>query len=97
MGLISQAVGQNLASLNHLSEAMTLSMLDWGQNSIPSNPHLSGWISHVSNDHAHLEYSVALVQETGEVELRILIEAQPQENRVASAQNSALRLTADIA
>lgn len=97
MKLISQGLDQNLPSQDQLSDALALSMKGWGQKPIPAKPDPFGWVSHLSNDHTPVEYSIALAQETGEAELRFTVEAQPHENQTAAAQGSALHLNEEIA
>ncbi|RYP86358.1 hypothetical protein DL769_000742 [Monosporascus sp. CRB-8-3] len=89
---LSRAVGHGKATKEKLLHALTLAGGDWGQNPIPQKLDKSAWASNVSNDHSPLEYSLALDQQTGEAELRFLIEAQPEENSLTDLQKSALRL-----
>ncbi|RYP46629.1 hypothetical protein DL768_007193 [Monosporascus sp. mg162] len=89
---LSRAVGHDKAIKEKLLRALTLAGGDWGQNPIPQKLDKSAWASDVSNDHSPLEYSVALDQQTGEAELRFLIEAQPEGNNLTNLQKSALCL-----
>lgn len=94
---ISEAIGQDEATLKRLLYALKFSGQEWCQDFVPQKLDRSAWVSDVSNDHSPFEYSLALSQQTGASELRFLIEAQPKENSLAALQESTSRLTDDIA
>ena len=77
VSLLTKALGQDNMKEESLHGALDISTRGWGQLPVSQDVSLSRWVSHVSNDHSPFEYSVALDQETGEAELRFLIEAQP--------------------
>ncbi|KAI0378397.1 pyridoxal phosphate-dependent transferase [Hypomontagnella monticulosa] len=93
---ISQAVGQDDETRKRLLSALNLAGGNWGQTTIPPKLDNSAWKSNVSNDHSPVEYSIALSQKTGDVELRFLIEAQPEGNNLAQLQESSLQLNEAI-
>lgn len=95
---LSAAVGQDAAAKEQLLYALALTAGQWGQMPVPIEADLSGrsWLSHVSNDHSPFEYSVTIMQSTGQTELRFLIEAQPAENNLARLREDTLRLNQDI-
>lgn len=95
--LLSEAVEQDEVTREKLLHALNFSAGEWSHNAIPQTLDRSAWVSDVSNDHSPYEYSLALSQKTGAVELRFLIESQPKENNIAALQESTSRLTADIA
>jgi Tryptophan dimethylallyltransferase len=64
----------------------------WGERSIPEQV---GWPSDIGDDHTPFEFSLALGGKRSE--LRLLWEAQGQENTVLSQQEAALSLTARLA
>ncbi|KAI1210831.1 pyridoxal phosphate-dependent transferase [Annulohypoxylon truncatum] len=74
---LSRALDQDSVKDELLNSALGISMEGWGQLPIPQDVSSSRWVSGVSNDHSPFEYSVVLDQETGDTELRFLIEAQP--------------------
>lgn len=94
---LSEAVGQDEATREKLLHALKFSGGEWAQHDIPKTLDTSAWVSDVSNDHSPFEYSLALSQQTGEFELRFLIESQPKEKSLAALQESTSRLTDDIA
>ena len=94
---LSHAIEQDPITREKLLYALKFSGGAWGRDPVPQELGPSAWISDVSNDHSPLEYSLALSQRTGEAELRFLIEAQPEENNLASLQESTLALNDDIA
>ena len=102
MFLLCDAVDLDEMKRNQLTDALVLTMGDWGQAQIPEEIGTSGWVSHVSNDYSPFEYSVVLEQQGAETEVRFLIEAQPSAsqghgNVLVELQKNALQLTADIA
>ncbi|OTA80668.1 hypothetical protein M434DRAFT_25462 [Hypoxylon sp. CO27-5] len=77
---LARALGQDSTKIDLLHGALDISTKGWGQLPIPQDVSSSRWMSYVSNDHSPFEYSVVLDQETGEAELRFLIEAQPSDD-----------------
>ncbi|KAF2877750.1 pyridoxal phosphate-dependent transferase [Massariosphaeria phaeospora] len=94
---LAQASNLNPAAKEQLLGALVLSGGEFGKLPVPQKLDPSAWISNVSNDHAFYEYSVALDQKTGDAELRFLIEAQANGNRLKDLQESAVRLNDEIA
>lgn len=94
---LSYAVGQDDMTREKLLRALDFSAGDWAQDPVPAQLDRSAWVSDVSNDHSPVEYSLALDQRTGDVEVRFLIEAQPKLNNLTSLQASVSQLSEDIA
>jgi tryptophanase len=95
--LLSRAIGQSPSARDELLRALNVGLGQLGQIRIPDQLSNIGWVSHVSNDHSPIEYSVALNHNTGKAELRFLIEAQPAENDLLQAQQCALSLMQTVA
>ncbi|KAI1275193.1 beta-eliminating lyase [Xylaria sp. FL0933] len=93
LSLISRAVDQNEMAREQLLSAFALATGDWGKKQIGT----MGRASAVSNDSTPFEYSVAIDQNTGDAEIRFLVEAQPKTNDLAALQESALQLNEEIA
>jgi tryptophanase len=83
LALLGEAVGSSSAENDQLIEAFKLAAGEYGDAPVVKKRSDLKWLSDVSNDHAFLEYSVQIDQETGEAVLRFLIEAQPQEEPCA--------------
>lgn len=96
LSYISRAVGQDDEARKKLLDALSLAGGNWGHSTIPLKLNNSAWASNVSNDHSPAEYSLALSQQTGDAELRFLIEAQPEGNSLAQLQESSLQLNEAI-
>lgn len=94
---LSHAVGQDEQTRQKLLRALNFSAGPWARHPVPEALDRSAWVSDVSNDHSPVEYSLALDQRTGDVEVRFLIEAQPEENSLTALQASVSRLSEDIA
>ncbi|KAI0503200.1 hypothetical protein F5B22DRAFT_630076 [Xylaria bambusicola] len=99
---LCRAVGLDEMKRDQLTSALDLTMSDWGQSRIPEEVDMSRWASHVSNDHSPFEYSVVLDQNTGDADVRFLIEpqlsaSQGDGNVLAALQENALQMMADIA
>ncbi|KAI1648427.1 uncharacterized protein F4817DRAFT_314713 [Daldinia loculata] len=93
---LSQAIEQDVTAKDQLLEALTFTTKYWGHNLVPKELDRTGWISSVSCDHSPFEYSVQLDRDTGDAQLRFLIEAQSEENSLVRFQESARRLNSDI-
>ena len=93
---LSRSIQQEPSAREALLTALSLAGGQAGQQPVSKARGPSAWVSNVSCDNTFFEYSVALDQNTGNAELRFLIEAQSQSNTLASMQESALRLNADI-
>ena len=101
VSLLSRALDQENMIEESLHGALDISTRGWGQLLVSQDVRSSGWVSHLSNDHSPFEYSVVLDQETGEAELRFLIEAQPSDceapGNLGQMQAEALALSERIA
>ncbi|KAI0478059.1 beta-eliminating lyase [Xylaria cf. heliscus] len=93
---ISRAIGQDGVSRTKLLNALLLLADKWGETKITDSLDPQRWFSSVSSDHSPFEYSIALDQETGESELRLLIEAQLKSHSLAQLQEMILHLNEAI-
>ncbi|KAI1660442.1 hypothetical protein F4813DRAFT_400658 [Daldinia decipiens] len=94
---LSQAIEQDVIAKDQLLEALAFTTKGWGHNPVPKELDTTGWISNVSCDHSPFEYSVQLDRDTGDAQLRFLIEAQSEEISLVRSQESARLLNSDIA
>lgn len=97
LGLISKAVELSSTMTKKIQDAVTFAAGQWGHRPIPAQPDPSYWLSRISNDHSPLEYSVAIEQDTAEVELRFSVDSQPSDNTFVSIREASLSLTKGIA
>ncbi|KAK7211836.1 hypothetical protein V2G26_019014 [Clonostachys chloroleuca] len=93
---LSLAVDQSQDLREKLLSALRLGVGKWGQGMIPQTLDRSGWLSDVSNDHSPIEYSLNLDQQTGDAEVRFLLEAQAKEPDLSLFQASAKALNEEI-
>ncbi|KAI8965880.1 hypothetical protein F5Y11DRAFT_311700 [Daldinia sp. FL1419] len=77
LSLLAKALDKGQVEEKLLHKALEITTRGWGHLLIPHDTKSLRWVPDVSNDHSPFEYSVALNQETGEADLRFLIEAQP--------------------
>lgn len=93
---LSLVVGHDLAAREQFSQALALATGKWGQARVPKHADPAAWVSSVSNDGSPIEFSVSIDQQSGQAELRFLIEAQPDENSWNHLTEAALHLNKDI-
>ncbi|KAF2683812.1 hypothetical protein K458DRAFT_339975 [Lentithecium fluviatile CBS 122367] len=95
---LAQVIKMDIGAKGQLLNALALAGGKYGQRPVPQELDMSKWLSDVSNDHSFFEYSVAMDQDTGDAELRFLIEAQSEGScNIVQMQESALRLNDAIA
>ncbi|WYZ43955.1 hypothetical protein EsH8_VII_000391 [Colletotrichum jinshuiense] len=94
MGKLHQALGLDGATKEQVQDALEVAMQSWGYATI--SDWSSGWLSDVSLNLCPFEFSVAIEQETGNAQLRCLVEAQTEGDSLKAHQDSALMLTDEI-
>ncbi|KAF9876833.1 tryptophanase [Colletotrichum karsti] len=88
------ALGLNDQAWDSTQKAVDICMRGWGSSTVADNP--AGWLSDASLNLCPFEYSVAIEEDTGNAQLRFLVEAQADGATLAAHQKAALQLTSEV-